>query len=55
MSHTHRFDPVSGWCDTCSLRDDGRLMSFAGDEWRPGPDYTPEQLQQFLQQTGPLT
>lgn len=24
--HTHRFDPVSGWCAFCVLRDDGRLV-----------------------------
>jgi len=27
--HDHRFDPVSGWCHGCPLRDDGRLVDGA--------------------------
>lgn len=45
--HEHRFDPISGWCG-CGYRDDGRLTSKAGDIYRPGPEYTPEQLDAFL-------
>lgn len=47
--HVHRFDPVSGWCDRCGYRDDGRLTdASSGAEFRPGPTYTPDQLQEFL-------
>ena len=48
MPHAHDFDPLSGWCSRCGLRDDGRLVSFDGTEYRPGPEYTPEQLHDFL-------
>jgi hypothetical protein len=43
----HTFDPVSGWCiGGCpGYREDGRLMSFGGDVYRPGREYTPDELQ----------
>ncbi|WP_161594085.1 hypothetical protein [Microbacterium sp. RG1] len=47
MPHEHAFDPLSGWCARCGLRDDNRLMNH-GTEYRPGPDYTPQQLADFL-------
>lgn len=34
--HKHRFDPDSGWCHWCNLRDDGRLVGTTGDIYRPG-------------------
>nr|WP_274637064.1 hypothetical protein [Microbacterium bovistercoris] len=46
--HQHRFDPISGWCAFCNLRDDGRLVSRDGAVWRPGPEYGSEQLHTFL-------
>jgi len=42
--HEHRFDPVSGWCGSCNLRRDGRLLGKGGDVYHPGPDYTDQQL-----------
>lgn len=42
--HEHVFDPVSGWCGFCNLREDGRLVSKGGDVWRPGREYTPQEL-----------
>lgn len=42
--HAHRFDPVSGWCAFCNLRNDGRLLGKGGDIYRPGRPYTPEEL-----------
>ena len=42
--HTHRFDPVSGWCAFCNLREDGRLVSKGGDVWQPGRDYSAAEL-----------
>lgn len=47
--HEHQFDPVSGWCAWCNLREDGRLVSPAGAVWRPGRGDIPTHL---LQQTG---
>lgn len=47
MAHTHDFHPVSGWCATCPVRDDGRVV-VRGTEKYPGPTYTPEQLAAFL-------
>ena len=46
--HTHHFDPISGWCN-CGYRDDGRLISKTGEVFRPGPNYTLQQLEQFRQ------
>jgi hypothetical protein len=34
--HEHQFDPLSGYCNRCGLRDDGRLISRNGDEYQPG-------------------
>lgn len=40
--HTHRFDPDSGWCAYCNLRDDGRLIGLGGAVWQPGrPAFDP--------------
>lgn len=45
--HEHRFDPISGWCAFCNLRDDGRLVSPGGEVWRPGRGYSTEELDQI--------
>lgn len=37
--HVHRFDPVSGYCARCGFRDDGRLVSRAGDVYRERHGY----------------
>lgn len=42
--HTHKFDPDSGWCWYCNLREDGRLISKSGDVYQPGRGYTPAEL-----------
>lgn len=47
--HQHDFDPDSGWCAWCNLRDDGRLVGKGGDVYNPGEGYTPEELEQFRQ------
>ncbi|WP_170285740.1 hypothetical protein [Microbacterium rhizomatis] len=44
--HEHHFDPLSGWCDGCTLRDDGR-QTWHGDVSRTGPNYTPADLALF--------
>lgn len=49
MEHTHRFDPLSGWCADCNYRQDGRLISRDGDVWRPGPEYSNADLQRLLE------
>jgi hypothetical protein len=36
--HVHRFDPISGWCDSCTYRDDDRLMGPGGSEFRSASD-----------------
>jgi len=46
VGHEHAFDPISGWCAHCNLRQDGRLIGRVGDVYRPGPTYTTEQLQE---------
>jgi hypothetical protein len=51
MPHIHTFDPVSGWCGRCGLRDDGRLIDRAGMVLREGPDYSPEDLAKMLTPT----
>lgn len=52
MTHRHDFDPLSGWCSRCGLRDDNRLVDArSAAEYRPGPTYTPEQLAEFLHRT----
>lgn len=42
--HAHRFDPVSGWCHFCGLRDDGRLIHKGGELIHPGRGYSTEEL-----------
>jgi len=50
MAHQHTFDPVSGWCTGCiGYREDGRLMSFGGNELRNGKNYTPQELENLRQ------
>jgi hypothetical protein len=49
QGHAHRFDPVSGWCHFCNLREDGRLVSPGGSVFRAGHDYTGEELDQIRQ------
>lgn len=49
VGHTHRFDPVSGWCGSCNLRDDGRLISPAGHVYREGRGYTPAELASIIE------
>lgn len=44
VGHEHAFDPISGWCAHCNLRDDGRLVSKGGDVFQPGRGYTPAEL-----------
>lgn len=46
--HVHHFDPLSGWCTGCTYRDDGRQL-WHGDVSKPGPNYTPEQISQFIE------
>jgi hypothetical protein len=41
--HEHRFDPVSGWCAWCNLRDDGRLVGKGGDVFHEGAHETQDQ------------
>lgn len=48
--HVHVFDPISGWCSGCTVRDDGR-HAWHGDIVQPGPDYTPAQIGAFLERT----
>lgn len=45
--HQHTFDPYSGWCGVCNLRDDGRLLGKGGEVLRSGRGYTPEELDQI--------
>lgn len=47
VGHTHRFDPISGWCHHCNLRDDGRLVSPGGHVFHEGRGYTPAELEQI--------
>lgn len=47
VGHTHRFDPVSGWCHYCNFRDDGRLVGPGGSVFRPGREYTADELEQI--------
>lgn len=46
-SHTHRFDPLSGWCQDCNYRDDGRLVSKTGHVWREGTGIIPTHNQKI--------
>lgn len=45
--HAHAFDPLSGWCAFCNLRDDGRLVAPGGTVWREGRDYKPLTIEQI--------
>lgn len=45
--HVHRFDPISGWCGFCNLREDGKLVSKGGDILRPGREYSEQELEQI--------
>ena len=51
--HTHIFDPVSGWCGSCNLRQDGRLIGKGGDVYRPGPSYDDQQVASIRQEVMP--
>lgn len=46
-THPHVFDPLSGWCSVhrCLTRDDGRMLTNGGDEFRAGTTYTHSELQ----------
>jgi len=46
--HVHDFDPVSGWCSGCTVRDDGR-HAWRGTIQQHGPAYTPDQIAEFLE------
>lgn len=35
--HIHDFDPISGWCSGCTVRDDGRHLWLGSDVTRPRP------------------
>lgn len=49
FSPGHTFDPVSGWCvHGCGHREDGRMFITARGVVAEGPEYTPEQLHDFL-------
>jgi hypothetical protein len=43
--HAHNFDPISGWCSRCGLRDDGRLINKGGDELRPPREQDLDELE----------
>lgn len=49
VGHPHRFDPVSGWCANCNLREDGRLLGKGGDVFQAGRGYTTEEREQHRQ------
>jgi hypothetical protein len=49
VGHVHRFDPVSGWCGSCNLRDDNKLIGKGGEILRPGREYTPDELDHYRQ------
>lgn len=36
-AHVHDFDPISGWCSGCTVREDGRHLWHGGDVTRPKP------------------
>jgi hypothetical protein len=37
--HIHDFDPISGWCSGCTVRDDGRHLWLGGDVTRRPQTY----------------
>jgi hypothetical protein len=43
--HTHSFDPISGWCAWCNLRDDGRLVGKGGNVFHEGNTEQEEEAQ----------
>lgn len=45
--HRHLFDPISGWCAFCNLRDDNRLIGKGGQVYRTGPSYDDQQVHQI--------
>lgn len=47
--HTHRFDPISGWCEFCNLRDDNRLLGKGGEVYQPGRGYSDQELEKIRQ------
>lgn len=47
--HPHRFDPVSGWCAFCNLRDDNKLIGKGGEILRPGRQYSIDELDHYRQ------
>lgn len=47
--HTHSFDPVSGWCGFCNLRDDNKLIDKGGNTIRPGREYSLDELEYYRQ------
>jgi hypothetical protein len=47
VGHTHRFDPVSGWCEFCNLREDGKLIGRGGEVFRAGREYAPQELDEI--------
>jgi hypothetical protein len=49
VGHAHDFDPCSGWCAHCNLREDGRLVLKGGQVVQPGRGYTPEELDRIRQ------
>ena len=34
-AHVHDFDPISGWCSGCTVREDGRHLWHGSDVTRP--------------------
>ena len=42
MNHEHDFDPISGWCSGCTVRDDGRHVWHGSDVNRFEPTTTEE-------------
>jgi len=47
--HEHDFDPISGWCSSCNLRDDNKLIDKGGNVYRAGREYTQDELFELLQ------
>lgn len=50
VGHSHRFDPVSGYCAHCGLRQDGRLVDKSGRVFRHAPGIVPALEQQHIDQ-----
>lgn len=49
VGHKHSFDPISGWCAFCNLRDDNRLLGKGGDVYQPGRTYSLDELEAYRQ------